>query len=273
MRIRIRRRNFAWLGILAGMIGLGVLGFFASGVDAPGMIPIFVALGAVFGVAAVASVLEMQPESLIDRSRSSLTAMRMSADAREAAERARRRGGYVENALTLLDIGLITSQASREGMVMRRTRDVSKDDDGVRPFITLHVQPRAAEKSAVLRFEIIDQNGMQQYVHEMKTYLRDGEMNLLADHHLPLYQNDRIPSSGDWDLRVYLDGSLIGAHGFSVTPSTEERFARLEQRGAADSAGQARTNLSDERAIRTEDVPMSLEELLRSRGQSNSSQR
>lgn len=270
MRIRIRRRNFAWLGVLTAMITVAALGYGNVQGQVNNPLVIIMLIGTLIGVAA-ASMLDIQPERIIDRSRTSLTAMRMSSDAREAAERARRRVGSVENGLTLLDVGLITSQASRDGMVMRRTRDVSKDDDGVRPFITVHVQPYAAEKLTVLRFEIIDQNGTQQYVHEMKTYLRDGEINLLADHHLPLYQNDRIPSSGDWDLRVYIDGSLIAAHGFALTPSTEERFARFDSRADAEPA-QTRNELRD-RQIRAEDTPMSLEDLLRSRGQNNNSNR
>ena len=93
-------------------------------------------------------MLDFQPQPVLDRSRSSLTLMRMSSEAREAVERARRRGGYFDDGLTLLDIGLITSQSNREGMVMRRTRNVSLDDDGVRPFITLHVQPAEADQIA-----------------------------------------------------------------------------------------------------------------------------
>ncbi len=277
MRIRVKRRNFVWLGILAGMIGVAALSREASG-------EVILTLIGILTLAGLASIIEVKPEQFVDRSRTSLTSMRMSAEAREAVERARRRGGYLESSLTLLDVGLITSFATRDGMTMRRTRDVMKDDDGVRPFITLHVQPRSADRTATIRFEFIDQNGEQQYVHEMRTFLRDGEMNILADHHMPLFGNERIPQTGDWDLRVYLDGSLVAAYSFTMIPSTEERFAHLQTERGARTAPQndltgertaleraAAERAAAERAVRAGDQPMSLEELLRSRNQNNGS--
>ena len=185
--MRLKRRNFAWLTVL-GAAGRrrGAVGRCRrrSLGDADRL----------YLLAAAATVIDFQPERLLDRSRSSLTMMRMSSEAREAVERAQRRGGYFDDGLTLLDVGLITAQSNREGMVMRRTRSVSLDDDGVRPFITLHVQPDYAERIARIRFEIIDGNGEPQYVHEMRTYLRDGEMNILADHQLPLAENAALSS-------------------------------------------------------------------------------
>ena len=246
----MRRRHYGWLVVLAAMIGVAVL---SSAVPAQ----VTFALLALYAVAVGATFLNFKPETLLDRSRSSLTMMRMSSEAREAVERARRRGSLLDSSLTLLDIGLITSQSSREGMVMHRTRTVSKDDDGVRPFVTLHVQPESAEQTALIRFEMIDHNGQSQYIHEMRTYLRDGEMNILADHHLPLTGNEQIAGAGDWDLRVSIDGTLLGAHAFNLTPSINERLGRYEQPPVVDAARpQIRQN--------EDDAPMSLEELLRS---------
>ncbi|MFN8530282.1 MAG: hypothetical protein U0670_16910 [Anaerolineae bacterium] len=277
MRLRIRRRNFAWLGILAAMIGVAALSGAASA-------PVIVTLAALFGVAMLASIfdLQVQPDQLVDRSRSSLTAMRMSTEAREASERARRRGGLSDPGLILLDVGLFTSQAGRSGMDLRRTRDVSLDEDGVRPFIQLHVSPRNADKQARIRFEMLDQNGDAQYVHEMRTYLRDGEMNILPDHHLPLGANGRL-LPGDWDLRVYVDGNLLAAHNFSLIPSMQDRFGRLQRSAsaAADPAVDRRPVQTaapvpqnhlqtDDRPVQTDDQPLSLEDLLRSRGQNGS---
>lgn len=216
------------------------------------------ALITLYAFAAAASVLDFKPNRLLDRSRSSLTQMRMSAEAREAVERARRRSGAPSSDLTVLDIGLITSQSSEEGMVMRKTRTISLDDDGVRPFITLHVQPERADQQVLLRYEILDGSGSARYVHEMKTYLREGEMNILADHHLPLASNAAKLEPGNWDLRVFVDGTLQAAHNFTITPSLRERFRRFEQ---------ARDNLSEPAPAPKEDEPLSLEELLRSRNQ------
>lgn len=251
--MQFRRRNLAWLSVLGSLVVVAVL----SGVN-----PLVAAtLVGVYLAAAGATVIDFKPERLLDRSRSSLTQMRMTAEAREASERARRRGGSYAEGLTLLDVGMITAQTSRDGMTMRRTRSVSLDDDGVRPFITLHVQPENAEQTARFRFEIIDGNGATQYVHEMRTYLRDGEMNILADHQLPLAENAAL-QSGDWDLRVFMDGKLLGAHMFTVAPSLNDRFRHFEQRDAQ------RINLREKGetpALEDEEAPLSLEELLRSR--------
>lgn len=240
--MRIRRRNTAWLTILGALILVVIL----SGTAAPEVIAI---LGVTFLIALAASVLEFQPTTVLENVRSSpLKRMRMSTEAREAVDRARRRGEFFFNDMTLTDIGLISSHASPDGMVMRKSRTISGDDDGVRPFITLQVEPSAAERHAMIRFEIVDHRGIVQYVHEMKTYLRDGEMNILADHHLPLISNANLGQGGDWDLRVTLDNALAGILSFSVTPSLyqrEHQFNRLED-------------------VAEDDSPLSLEELMRS---------
>lgn len=201
---------------------------------------------------------------------------RMSAQAREATERAQARGDYRRDRLTLIDIGLIASHSGAEGMVMRRTRSVSKDDDGVRPFITLQVPPDEAERKANVRFAFIDQTGRQQYDYEMSVYLRDGELNVLADRHMPLMGNDHVAGMGDWDLRVYIDGALVGVHGFALTPSTDERQQRVRggQHFVAESdADDVARRLSDsDPARRPDSVPMSLEDLLRGQNGSGGEQ-
>ncbi|MBN8637467.1 MAG: hypothetical protein J0M07_19240 [Anaerolineae bacterium] len=256
--MRIRRQNTAWLAVLGAMVMVAALSGVASA-------PVTLALLTLYAFAAAASLLDFQPNQFIDRSRSSLTQMRMSAEAREAVERARRRAGVTDNGLSVLDIGLISSQSSSEGMVMRKSRAISLDDDGVRPFITLHVQPERADQQVLIRYEILDGSGNARYVHEMKTYLREGEMNILADHHLPLASNTVKLDAGDWDLRVYVDGALHAAHTFTMTPSLRERYRRFEQ---------ARDNLSEPKAAPPpkEDEPLSLEELLRSRNQQDRGQ-
>lgn len=256
--MRLKRRKLAWLGTLGSMLLVAVLA------GAPPAVA--VTLLGIYGAAAAGTLVEFKPERLIDRSRSSLTQMRMSTDAREAVERARRRGGMAADGLTLLDIGLISAQSSREGVTMRRTRSVSLDDDGVRPFITLHVQPEHADQTSRFRFEILDGSGVPQYVHEMRTFLRDGEMNILADHQLPLAENVAL-QSGDWDMRVFIDGKLVGAHMFTLAPSLNDRFRRFEQRSASRQSGE-RISTRD-RAQDEDDSALSLEELLRSRSNRN----
>jgi hypothetical protein len=111
---------------------------------------------------------------------------------------------------------------------------------------------------------MMDHTGNEQYIHEMDVFLRDGEMNILADHHLPLDGNDRIAGMGQWDLRVYLDGELMAMHGFSLAPSYEERTNRL---------GTSRRTyvMSDDERDRSskQGDSMRLEDLLRQQSQSN----
>ena len=245
--MRIRRKNITWLSFLGVLVAIAVLANIATGIQVG-------ALLALYAVALAASLLEVQPARILgDVQRSSIGRLRMSPAAQEAVDRASRRGSAGVNGITVLDMGLIVSHTTSEGMVMRRTRSFSKDDDGVRPYLTLQVQPQSADITSILRFEMVDHNGRQQYVHEMKTYLRDGEMNILADHQLPLGRNDRLEGAGDGDLRIYMDGVLLGALNYTLAPSVRERNRLISRMQA----------LEDE--IIDDETPMSLEDLLRSR--------
>lgn len=265
--IRLKRSNTVWLVMLSILVGMVLIfGEVSVAVQA-----------ALLGILAMAIVLSLvnfnatsdmlkNVSTPLSRARSS----RMSPQAQEAVDRARSRGGYFVSGVEMLDVGMIASQSGAEGMVMRRTRSISRDDDGVRPFITLSVPPNEADRNSMIRFEVIDQNGEQQYIHEMKVYLRDGEMNILSDHHLPLMNNPKVSGMGDWDLRVSIDGALVGVHSFALAPSYEERRSRLNR----DSGGQyfvtGDEGVPREQAQRSapqrsaEDVPMTLEDLLRS---------
>lgn len=224
--IRLRRRNTAWLAVMAILTALGMMA--AGQVLAAPLVVQFILL-AIFALAAIASMVELgrERETLMDALRRAPMRQRVSPQAKEAIERARSHGGFTNNDLLMLDVGLIAVQSSYEGMAMRRTRSISKDDDGVRPFVTLHVDSSEAERNAVVRFEIYNQHGDEQFVHEMKVFLREGEMNIMTDHHLPLAGNRDITGAGDWDLRVYVDGNLVGLHNFMLAPSMTERQRRL----------------------------------------------
>ncbi|MGJ3240653.1 MAG: hypothetical protein ACFE0Q_18235 [Anaerolineae bacterium] len=220
--IRLRRRNTAWLAVLAFLTAIGMVAASATPV-------VQFMLLAIFALSAMASVVELgrERETLIDALRRAPIRNRVSAQAKEAHERAKSRGGYTNNNLMMLDVGLIAVQSSYEGMAMRRTRSISKDDDGVRPFVTLNVEPGEAERHAMVRFEIYNQYGEERFVHEMKAFLREGEMSIMTDHHLPLAGNREVQGTGDWDLRVYVDGNLVGMHNFMLAPSMTERQRRL----------------------------------------------
>lgn len=221
--IRLRRRNTAWLMAMGGLIIFALLA-------APVTLPVQLALISAFAVAVIASMIEIGPdqETIIDALQRAPIRRRITPQAREAAERSASRAGYFSrNGIVMLDLGLIAMQTGVDGLAMRRTRNISKDDDGVRPFITLYIHPEEAERQSVIRFEMYNQMGEQEYVHEMKTYLREGEMNILTDHHLPLAGNRSIDGSGDWDFRVYVDNNLIGMQNVMLSPSVNERRRRL----------------------------------------------
>jgi hypothetical protein len=222
--VRFRRKNTAWLTVMGLIVFLALA---AAGTSITP--PVAIALLAILVTAALVSSVEVgrDRENLMSTIRRMPTKSRMSAQAREAAERAKAHGGYVSSGITLMDVGLIAVQSSTEGMAMRRTRSISKDDDGARPFITLNIEPEDADRNVLIRFEITSQGGESVFVHEMKAFLRDGEMSIMADHHLPLLGNSRVQGMGDWDLRVFMDGNLIGMHNFTLAPSMRERNRRL----------------------------------------------
>ncbi|QPC82530.1 hypothetical protein G4Y79_23055 [Phototrophicus methaneseepsis] len=260
--IRLRRRNTAWLTALGIVIAFAML----AGATTPAVQAVLLGI---FAVAMVASMVELGPEreSLLDAIRRAPIRQRISPQAKEATERAKSRGGYVNNDLMMLDVGLIAIQSSYEGMAMRRTRSVSKDDDGVRPFVTLYVDPSEAERTARIRFEIYNQFGDEMYIHEMRTFLREGEMSIMADHHLPLAGNTGVQGAGDWDLRIYVDGNLIGLQNFNLAPSINERSRRL----ARESAGTA-NNYFEVIDETPQEVPLRLQELLQNEASNNARQ-
>lgn len=261
--MRRNRHNVIWLAALGILTLLAVISpDVASSAQA--------ALVGVFLLATLGAFLDVSvSERLFKRITEQVTARqsRISSEAREARERAEQRGSYFIEDLEMLDIGVITAQSGGDGLVMRRARTISKDDDGARPFVTLYVPPKDAERTINVRFEFIDHNGQQRYVHQMNPYLREGEFNILADHHLPLYGNDEVNGVGDWDLRVYINNVLVGLHNFHLTVGALERRERAA-RPQPDATADPARRLSAERR----DAPISLEELLRGDQQSRGEQ-
>ena len=270
--IRLKRRNTAWLIVMAMIIGLALL---AAPVPAAVQLSLIGALA----VAVIASMIELGPEreTLLQVLHRAPVRRRITPQAREASERAAARAGYFNRSgIVMLDIGLIAMQTGAEGMAMRRTRNISKDDDGARPFITLFVLPEEAERQALIRYEIYNHLGEEQYVHEMKTYLREGELSLLADHHLPLAGNRGVDGNGDWDLRVYVDNSLIGMHNLMLAPSVTERRRRLSGEGeVGDEQPSRHHNLADAVIIEEPEQPQTaqLKDLLQPPSQPSPSRR
>lgn len=253
--MRYQRRNTPWLIMLGLMVLLALTATGASALAPLFQVGVVAALLVAVAGSFTGGIRRIQPRAVQRAAQSPLTIMRMSPAAREATDRARRLGGLTPPGISVMDVGLITSASTPEGMVMRRSRAISLDDDGARPYLTINVAPEAAERQTVVRFEIIDQNGDTQYVHEMKTYLRDGDMNLLADTHLPLSGNSKLTGAGDWDLRVSLDGITLGMLSFTASPSIRERQRMLRGEDAVE-----RLQTVDE----VDDSPVSLNDLMQS---------
>lgn len=152
----------------------------------------------------------------------------------------------------LQDIGLIIDEPRYDGLHLRRVKDVSFDDEAVRPYIVLNLPPQEQNNPSLLRFEISDAAGQSQFIYEMDYYLRSGENAILPDYRLPLRGNQRLSRLGKWDLQVWVNGGLVGIHTFYANPSLEERRRQF----GIDGEAQVRMELE------ADPMPLSLEELL-----------
>jgi len=263
IRFKVKKQNYAWLA------GLGMLTVFA--LLSPNISPLAgILLMGALGVAIVGTLVDVTSsqqalrtiQERVARSRSGQTPQ-----AQEAEARAKNRPQYRPMSIRMMDVGIIATQATDAGISMRRARTVSKDDDGIRPFIILYIPSSMADRQATIRYEISDHSGKDQYIHETRVFLRDGDMNILAENHLPMFNNPDITGMGGWGLRVYVDGVLMGVHDFNHTLSEAERRHRLSGNGnkheqMPPSDGEMRRA---EKRLRTDDldVPLSLEDLIR----------
>lgn len=253
--MRIKRRNLVWLGTLAALTGLAIFSQGLTGVAS-------LVLLAILTGAAIFSIFDFQPTTLIESVQQKTNiGTRNSPDAREAVERAKARGSYLPKDLEVLDVGLIALRDSYDGMLMQRTRSLSLDDDGVRPYVSLQIPPLEADRYADITFEIIDGNGKVVYKHEQRMYLRDGKLDVLAEMQMPLSDSTLNIAHGNGDLRVLVDGTLAAMLGFTITPSTRDRFAGRRSDDARD-----RLRDRSPKPPQEDDVPISLEDLLRQNG-------
>lgn len=230
--MRIKQRDQIWL-MMMGI--LSAIAFLAATPEVNLLIR--AAVIAAF-VAAVGLVIARPSLEQIRQQIATSTVSRPSGTkaAQEAIRRAQARGEEPPLDLALNDIGLIASETSFDGLSFRRTRDVSNDDDGVRPYVQLIVGASNAERRALMRYELVDPTGQIAFVHEEKVYLQLGENTLHPDQHLPLAGSLPPDKLGRWDMHAYIDGRLLGMITFTVTPTDDERVARLSaQRSEPDS--------------------------------------
>ena len=181
--------------------------------------------------------------------------------AREAAARARRRPDY-DPLIRLLDMGVIVDEQRPDGVLLRRGRFVSLDDDGLRPFARVYVPEGLAGRLGRVRFELRDGDERVRYVYEDEKWLQAGENVLLPAYRLPLRKKAETLQAGSWSATLHVDGGLVGVHTFNLALPLKARRPQLgpdgeisEDWGNADDADDA--------------LPLSLEELLRSYDQSS----
>jgi len=192
---------------------------------------------------------------IVQRKQATLTAAaRMSGAARRAAARAKAHPeAGLDSELTLLDIGMLVNERRPDGGWDRRIAQESAalDDAFLQPYVKLFAPVGSGERHVTLTFEFYDRSGRLQFSHSMEDYLRTGENLILCERQLALRGTEQPMRAGTWDLRVKVDGVLIGLHDFSMASSG----------GLARSAPSRRLQAAEGEY---EDAPpVSLEELLR----------
>lgn len=244
-----RRGTIVWLFIVGMALGLTLM---AGGISpAVGMLLVaaYVGLAAlVLRNAPLTAVLDALP-SLANRQPQPTEV------AREASVRARAHPDY-DSLMHLIDIGLVVDEQRPDGLSLRRGRFISLDDDGIRPFATVHIPRELSEHVAHVRFELRDEQGQPRYVYETEKWLQAGENHLLPNYRLPIRKSAHELTPGGWTAHVIVDGGVIGIHQFSLSPSLAAR------RQALSSDGELRERVWQSGAD-DESLPLSLEELLR----------
>jgi hypothetical protein len=182
-----------------------------------------------------------------------------------AARSARLQGTYrpdYDDYYGLQDIGIIIDEQDRQGLRIRRARTISMDDHAARPYAVVTAPHDGRHPTQVLvRFEMTDANGNPQFIYEMDYYMRPGENAILPDYRLPLKKNTQLGRAGQWDLQVWVNGGLLGAHSFNMSPSHAARRAQFT--GEMPKS----TQIEDD-----DPIPVSLEELLARQHQNSSGQ-
>src|SRR5438105_2918784 len=254
-----RRGTVIWLAMLGIAVALIVLAS-TSATSAISPVLAFVVLIAYLGLV-TGSLVNVSLSSLRLSMPRVAAATRVTPAARKAVQRARARSGYSSDA-TLTDVGLIVNERLSNGQLDRHiAQAVSLDNDAIQPYVTIHALPENSDRLALIQFEIFDHAGQPRFSRQCEQWLRDGENLVVCDRQLPLDVQDNV-RSGVWDLQVKVDGAVAAVHSFSITPSTAEQRRRFSNDGEM----QPRDH-----SIPDEDLPISLEDLLREQRQNSQS--
>ncbi|MBO9309630.1 MAG: hypothetical protein J7551_07595 [Chloroflexi bacterium] len=253
---RVTNVGLLLLGVLVILIAL-------AGVSSAAINPA-VGLGMVAAYLALALLLYKRADlgalaAIVQRKQAALSAAaRMSDAARRASLNAKLHAkshpeASLGSELTLLDIGMLVNERRPDGSWDRRIAQESAalDDAFLQPYVKLFAPPGSGERHIALTFEFYDRSGRLQFRHSMEDYLRTGENLILCERQLALRGAEQPMRAGTWDLRVKVDGVLIGLHNFSMASSS----------GLARSAPSRRSYSAE--GDYEEAPPISLEDLLR----------
>jgi hypothetical protein len=257
---RSRRGTYVWLALLGLAVSLVILGgalYPSALITAQGAL----ALLAAYALVAAPMVANFELRRLHWSLPRLSPPVRMTPAARKATQRAHMHQIPGDAAVT--DVGLIVNQQRDDGQWMRHLAQVVTNDDGaIQPYISLQVPPESSNRLALVTFELYDQSGQPRFSHQREQWLRDGDNLVVCDRQLPLEQTTAEPRRGGvWDLRITLDGTLVAVHNFSMAPSSPS------QRGRSNSARERGLTM----AVPEEDLPVSLEALLKEQQRNSNS--
>jgi len=263
----IRRSTYIWLGLLGIAVGLITVAAFASG-------SFFSVIGAIVVVLGYIGLAAMTLANKTVRRLSQnikMPPMRMGVhrtqNALHAASRAYKHAAFnPDNILT--DVGLIYNRRGKDGSWVRQLvnedESVTIDDAALQPYAKFDVLPTNADHVAAITFEIYDQAGRLRFSRQTDQMIRAGENTVLCDRQLPLLRGDPVTRSGTWDLRIILNGEVIGIHSFGVKPSAQQRRQLFNSDAEA-----AIDNLK----LSDADGPTSLDDLLKQQQRTESGRR
>jgi hypothetical protein len=184
--------------------------------------------------------------------------------ARAAAQRARRLSNYATDE-TVTDVALIVNDRDRAGRLNRRiATNVSMDEYAMQPIVKFTVPNELLNRISIIRFEIVDKAGKVQFSRAVEHYTRDGENLVACDQQLRLRDNANLGRAGTWDLQVTINGQLAAVHSFTVSPAQQDRSIPVQD------DGEINISRLQEPAEEEEDMPMTLEDLLREQRRSGS---
>lgn len=268
MRSSGRRAQTIWLALMGVVVALISLASVSGGAA----ISPAVAFGLVVTYLAVlfVTLTSLDVRKIGSRLRQSVTPVatqsRATSAARRADQRARARADYgFGTDESLVDVGLMINERRRDGSWDRHLAESASLDDGfLQPYIKLYAPADRAERMSLITFEFYDRSGQLQFKHEMQEYLRTGDNLILCERQLALRGNEEVRRAGTWDLRVTVDGKLVGIHDFSMSSAGSGRAPERHVEPEV---------YEDEAEDEDYERPVSLEDLLREQARRANSSR